>query len=156
MVDENAHGACVDAWMERATKGLPPERLVHAFEQAFGALWQRAHQTLGPVTLTAIVDRVLSTSAERFPFLAGLEITATGVDCRALRERAGSLHDHQLADGIRFVLVEYLTVLGNLTAEVLTPALHEKLSNLAPEDPGPDESHREPGSSASDGEDIAS
>jgi len=154
MDDEHRHGTCVDAWMERATKGLSPERLVHAFEQAFGALWKRALRTLGPVTLAAIVDRVLSTAAERFPLFAGLEIGATGVDCRELRERAGSQHD--LADGIRFVLVEYLTVLGSLTAEVLTPALHAELSNLAPEDTGPDEPHGDPGSAASDGEDAAS
>lgn len=154
MVDENDHGARVDAWMARAARGRAPDRLVHVFEQAFDVLWKRSLRTLGQVTLAAIVDRVIFTAAERFPFFADLEIGGAGVDCRELRERAGNLHD--LADGIRFVLVEYLTVLGNLTAEILTPALHEELSNLAPEDAGPDESPRKPGSSASDSEDPAS
>ena len=33
---------------------------------------------------------------------------------------------------MRFVLVEYLTVLGSLTADVMTPGLHSELSNATP------------------------
>ena len=33
---------------------------------------------------------------------------------------------------IRFVLVEFLTVLGNLTAQILTSALHAELSKGHP------------------------
>ena len=40
------------------------------------------------------------------------------------------MHDSELVEGIRFVLVEFLTVLGNLTAEILTPELHSELSNV--------------------------
>ena len=122
--------------MERAAKDLSPERLLQLFEQGFAALWQRAHQTLGDVTLTAIVERVLYTAAEQFPFLSSLEIEASGIRCQELRERAGTLHRDQLAVGIRFVLVEFLTVLGSLTAEILSPALHSELSKVAPEDRG--------------------
>jgi len=35
--------------------------------------------------------------------------------------------------------VEFLTVLGNLTAEILTPALHSELLKLAPGEGGPRE-----------------
>jgi len=50
--------------------------------------------------------------------------------------------------------VEFLTVLGNLTAEVLTPALHADLSRLTPEesDSGDQESHLEPQDPKSSGE----
>lgn len=123
--------------MERAAKDLPPERLIQVFELGFAALWRRAHQTLGDVTLVAIVDRVLFTAAERFPDFGLLKIEADRLQCEELRERARSLeHDH-LAAGIRFVLVEFLTVLGNLTAEILTPALHSELSNVAPMESDP-------------------
>jgi hypothetical protein len=126
--DENDHYARVDAWMDRATKEASPERLLAAFERAFGAMWQRARVTLGDVTLTAILDRVLYNAAERFPQLSSLEVDATGLRSDKVRERAGSLHADQLEEGIRFILVEFLTVLGNLTAEVLTPALHSELA----------------------------
>jgi hypothetical protein len=144
MVEENDHHACVNAWMERVANGLPPDRMLRAFERAFAALWWRANRTLGDVTLTAIADRVLYTAAERFSFLSSLKLQTSGIQSEELRERAGSLHPDQLAEGIRFILSEFLTVLGNLTAEILSPALHSELSKAAPQDP---ESNGEDGES---------
>jgi hypothetical protein len=139
MVDKNDHSACVDAWLARVGTGLPSERLLDVFEQGFGAVWRRAHLTLGDVTLTAIGDRVLYSAAEQFPIFSALELQATGLQCKALHERLGNLQHEQLAQGIRFVLVEFLTVLGNLTADILTPALHAELTKVAPEESGPGE-----------------
>jgi hypothetical protein len=96
-------------------------------------MWVRAHQTLGNVTLSAIVDRVLYVAAEKYPILAALELTESGIHCQGLHQRAGMLDRGELAEGVRFVMVEFLTVLGNLTAEILTPALHAALSKVAPE-----------------------
>jgi hypothetical protein len=117
--------------MERVTKGLPSDQLAQAFEQAFSALWRRAHQTLGDVTLAAIVDRVLYTGAERFPVLGELKVEGTGLRWAELRQKAHGVPRAELADAIRFVLVEFLTVLGNLTADILTPALHAELRKVA-------------------------
>ena len=97
-------------------------------------MWRRALVTLGDVTLKAILDRVLYTAAERFPLLSPLEVDATGLRSDKFRQGAGSLHRDQLGEGIRFILVEFLTVLGNLTAEVLTPALHAELAKVAAKD----------------------
>jgi hypothetical protein len=130
MVDENDHSACVNAWMERAAKGLPAERLIQVFEQGFAAIWRRAHRTLGDVTLTAIADRVLVSVAEQFPTFSGLKVEATGLQCKELHERTGALRRDHLAEGIRFVLVEFLTVLGNLTADILTRARHAELAKV--------------------------
>lgn len=127
MVDENGHGACVDAWIERAASGLSPERLIEAFEGAFASVWRRAHQTLGDVTLAAIADRVLYNAAEQFPVLTALEIEATGIRCR---EDVASRPVDQLTETVRFVFVEFLTVLGNLTGQILTPALHAELARV--------------------------
>jgi hypothetical protein len=132
MAADASHSACVDAWMERVAKDLPPERLIQAFEQAFGAVWRRAHQTLGDVTLTAIADRVLHNAAEQFALLSTLAVEVAGLRCQQLRERAAGLHREELAAGLRYVLVEFLAVLGNLTADILTPALHAELSRVSP------------------------
>lgn len=126
-VDAHEHSDCVTSWMEQATNGLPPERLPQAFEQGFAALWGRANRTLADVTLMAIIARVLSVAAELYPFVSALKVDAKGLRCQELQLRAESLEYDQLAQGIRFVLVEFLTVLGNLTAEILTPALHSEL-----------------------------
>ena len=88
-------------------------------------LWQRSQLTLGDVTLTAIVDRVLHLAGEQFPALGSVALSEAGL---SWREPPAGADPARLAEGIRFVLVEFLTVLGNLTAEILTPALHAELS----------------------------
>jgi hypothetical protein len=131
VLDDGRHAACVDAWLERSGKGLSPENLLRLFEAALGALWIRTKTTLGEVTLTAIAERVLHNASERFPLLWSLKVEGTGgIQCRELRERIGSVHASELQEAIRFVLVELLTVLGNLTAEILTPELHLEIYNV--------------------------
>jgi hypothetical protein len=127
---EVTHSACVDSWMARAAKSLPPDLLLELFERALGALWQRSHLALGSVTLTAIVDRVLHNAAEQFPLLSAVQVAATGVRCDELREQISALKDGELTRGTRFVLIEFLTILGNLTSNILTPALHSALSKV--------------------------
>ena len=152
MVDAHEHGACVNAWMERAAKGLPPEALLEVFEQGFAALWGRANRTLGDVTLMAIVDRVLYVATEQYPFLSALQVEATGLRCEEIRERVKSLPRAELEKGARFVLVEFLTVLGNLTAEILTSALHSELLKVTPEQGRPHENESQESPPDSEGE----
>lgn len=130
------HAREVDAWLARAARGLPPDRLLSLFERALHALWHRACLTLGDVTLMAIVDRVLHDARERSPVLSPLKVDPAGISCRELHETLGTLSRSELEQGMRFVLVEFLTVLGNLTAEILSPALHGELSRVEPEDEG--------------------
>jgi hypothetical protein len=129
----NQHAASVDAWLKRSAKDLPPEALLRLFESAFRALWARTKSTLGEVTLTAITERVLYDASEKFPLFSTLEVEPSdGIDCRKLRARIGSVQRAELMDATRFVLVEFLSVLGNLTAEILTLELHAELSKVAP------------------------
>lgn len=125
---EPDHAACVDAWMERSNQDRSPERRLQLFEAALGALWACIKTTLGDVTLTAIVQRVLYNAGKRYPAFSSLKVVPEGgIQCRELRERARVLDDPELKEGIRFLLVELLTVVGNLTAEILTPELHAEL-----------------------------
>jgi hypothetical protein len=134
MVDDNDHSASVDAWMHEAAQGLSSSQWLRLFERAFRALWQRAHRTLGDVTLMAIVDRVLYDAAERFPPLVHLRVDVDGLNSDDLRANLDYFDGEQLREALRFVLVDYLTVLGNLTADVLSPALHAALSKVVPDE----------------------
>lgn len=125
------HAACVRAWLNGNT-GLESAQLAALFEQALEHLWRRALQTLGEITLTAIVDRVLYTASERYPVLSALKVEGAQIRFEAFRQQDWSLYSRQLPEAIRFTLVEFLTVLGNLTAEILTAALHAELSKVAP------------------------
>jgi hypothetical protein len=122
----NDHEGAVTAWFGRAAQDRSVDSLIQAFEDAFAALWRRSHVTLGEVTLMAIVDRVIHTASEQYPLLTSVEVVATGLGCQSLRSQDG-LRPDQVSAAIRFVLVEFLTVLGNLTAQILTPALHAEL-----------------------------
>jgi hypothetical protein len=132
VVDGGKHSACVDAWLEQAARGLAPEAFLRLFEMALGALWNRTATTLGEVTLTAIAERVLHNASETFSLLWSLKVEPTGgIQCQELRERIGSVQPAALVEAARFVLVELLTVLGHLTAEILTPELHAALSRVS-------------------------
>jgi hypothetical protein len=91
----------------------------------------RCHVTLGEVTLTAIVDRVIYTASDRYPLLSALKVEEAGVHFVQSPPQAGVADESHLAEAVRFVLVEFLTVLGNLTGEILTPALHAELAKVA-------------------------
>jgi hypothetical protein len=131
MVDEgDRHLTCVNTWLDRVGE-LPPTQLIDAFQEAFDALWARAHRSLGDVTLTAIVDRVLFTASEAFPALGATHVEPGRLLFRNFRSGAVRVSHAEIVDAIRFVLVELLTVLGNLTAEILTPALHSELANVS-------------------------
>lgn len=123
---ESEHQLTVNAWLEGVAARSTVE-LLRACEAAFAALWQRTQLTLGEVTLAAVVERVIHTAKERYPMLASIETTRSGVRCESLQTQTGLRHD-DVAEAIRFVLTEFLTVLGNLTAQILTPALHAELS----------------------------
>lgn len=132
MLDEGQHAACVETWLGRAAKDRSPENLLQLFEAALLALWGLTRTTLGEVTLTAIAERVLYNASEKYPLFSSLKVKPNdGIECRELREKISSASDSELREGIRFVLVEFLTVLGNLTAEILTPELHAELSKVA-------------------------
>ena len=130
MTDLKPHDERVAAWMEHHAKKLTSPQLLQLFDEALRSLWERSHRTLADVTLLAIVDRVLHTSAARFPHLAALKVDAGGFRCEELELRGARVPAEEVARSIHFFLVEYLTVLGNLTAGILTPALHSELSRF--------------------------
>lgn len=131
MLDRGHHAPVVDDWLRLRARDLGSAQLLELFEAALTALWARTLTTLGAVTLSAIADRVLYVAAEKFPALSCLEVEqSSGIECGALRERVESMKVAELKDGMRFVLVEFLTVLGNLTAEILTEDLHSELSRV--------------------------
>jgi hypothetical protein len=134
---DGGHQLAVDGWLARVAAGRSVESVIQAFEQTFAALWQRSVVTLGEVTLTAIVDRVLHTAMEEYPVLGSIDASASasGVGWQGLRAHA-DLRPEQVFPALRSVLVEFLTVLGNLTAEILTSALHDELSKCGTTEDG--------------------
>ena len=57
------HARHVDAWMERAAKGLPERSFPALFEKAWAALWRRSEGAIGELALVSISELVLSSGA---------------------------------------------------------------------------------------------
>lgn len=98
------------------------------FERALAAVWARAQRTLGEVTLGAIAERVLHTVSKRYLVLSALDADASGFRFDRLRGQEELI---DLDEAIELMLVQLLTVIGNLTADILTPGLHAALSGVA-------------------------
>ena len=127
MLDEqHLHATRVDAWLERSARGLPAALLPRLLELAFGALWAQTVTTLGEVTLTAIAERVVCRTMEKYPHIGQLDVDAGGLRSAGLDPTAPKLRE-----AIRFVILEFLTVMGTLTAGLLTPELHATLAHVS-------------------------
>ncbi len=142
------HNAAVEAWLETVAS-QPTAELLDLFERAVAAIGRRAQRALGEITLTAIADRVMHLACERHPVLSGVKIERGVMRLDALRGN-GPTHADIVA-AMHFVLVEWLRVLGSLTAEILTPALHAELATVtlsSADDPPPP--RKDPSSEGSD------
>lgn len=126
MLDRAAHEASVDRWLEAAPIENGP--LACRFEAVLTGVWRAAHPTLGGITLTAIFDRVLHEAREKYPALAGVRLEPPQV---RFEVEAGA---EDLREGVRFTLLALLTLIGRLTAEILSPALHGALSRMIEQD----------------------
>jgi len=89
---------------------------------------RRAQRTLSEVTVSAVVDRIFYTARARHPQLEFIEVDGASIRCQALRERASALPADPLVNAFRFVLIEFFAVVGSLTADTLTPALHAEIA----------------------------
>jgi hypothetical protein len=125
--DEHDHAACVEVWWSRVSGDASAAAALRVLERGFGAVWARASITLGDVTMMAIGDRVLSDAATTYPLVAALRLEATGISCEDLERDADAIERAELDAASCSILVELLTVLGRLTGDVLTPALHAQL-----------------------------
>lgn len=96
-----------------------------------GALWKRASPTIGPITLGAIANRVLHTVAGASATLGAIKVGDTGLDISAAVEWTRIHGDEpELDRTVRAVLIELLTVLGNVTGHILVAPLHEVFETL--------------------------
>jgi hypothetical protein len=129
MTDPYDDAACVGQWRRRLGDDLDQAELIRAFERAYRVVWNRAQLTLGDVTLVAIGDRVLHDAVEEHPLLRSVRLDVAGISCAELERAAAALDMAELEGAVRTVLVTLLSVLGRLTAGVLTPPLHAALSD---------------------------
>ena len=132
-MSENEHATVVTAWFARLPPSLSSAEELALLERAVAAVWGRACQTLGETTIAAITDRVLSVTAARFPLLSGLAIDGCGIGWDSLSAHGSDLSRVEIRSAVEVVLVEFIQVVSNLTADILAPALHAELAGIQAE-----------------------
>lgn len=130
MAERNIHSDAVGAWRAGRTGALSHQELAGLYERALGALWRRAHLSLGEITLRAIMERVLHQGVEVFPHLAALKIGTSGIHFEEMRQAAPALDLGLLDESLAYLVAELLRVFGTLTGEILTPVLHAELHKV--------------------------
>ena len=118
------HSDLIEDWEKKNTEGLSADQHVRLLEKAIRAIEQRAGITLSVVTLTLILDRVLHESQEKYSLLSEASIQSNSLNFEKLHH----LHKpEELFVPLRYLLAELLTVLGRITADILTTPLHKEL-----------------------------
>lgn len=126
MSNGRSHAEVVDAWLKES-EGLPPEKRLERFAEAWDALWGRAELTLGDITARSASQRVLANAAEEFPSLSPLRVEDWAATFEGLREGSKP----RLREALGFLLTEALALLSHLSGGILTPALHALLRGAA-------------------------
>lgn len=122
----DVHSVLVSTWEQRSASGLTLIERVRLFEKGILLVEQRASQTLSRITLLVILDRVLQKSTEQFPILSSINIEPNSLSFD-LDPKFETQKLNHLIEALRFLLIELLTILGRITADILTTPLHSEL-----------------------------
>lgn len=131
--DEQTHKELISLWEEQNTKGLGAGQLIQLYVSAFQAIERRCLATLSSVTLKVVIDRVLHQGTEIYPILSLITLESSGLSFRALIQKNENYKIEELKEALSYFLVEFLTVIGNITSGVLTASLHKELMGVTRE-----------------------
>jgi hypothetical protein len=130
------HAKTVADWESRHGSGLTQKQKILLFEKALRAIEERTCQTLSRVTLAAVIDRLLHMGQDRFPILADAQLESFTFNFQAINESEAHGSEEHLA-ALRYLLIELLSVLSRITANILVAPLHQALAQVtwdAPEE----------------------
>ncbi|MEO5968735.1 MAG: hypothetical protein ABIQ95_02310 [Bdellovibrionia bacterium] len=124
----------MDAWFNKNVEGLSTEETVNLLGQTLAVLWESARKTLSEVTLMAVMDRVILINSESFSFLSLVKVELGGVRVKELERTASLLRKNAVVGAAKDVLTDFLTIIGNITGEVISRTLITKLSRVISKD----------------------
>ena len=124
------HAKKVDEWISKSVVGLEQVDQARVLASAILEIENRVLLTLSSITWKAILERALSQSSEQHPLLLGIKVEAHGLSIAGLLPSLQSEHTNQVIESFRFFIIEILTIVGNLTAEVLSEPLYRVLFKL--------------------------
>lgn len=100
-----------------------PAGALEPFEESLGAIWARARACLGGATLKALFDRVLLEAQERWPHLAFVETSCSGLRFHRDHSELAQASAAALEESFQYVVPELVQVLGSVSGQVLSRPL---------------------------------
>lgn len=135
-VEQNIiYAKLVQDWEDKNASGLTLAQRVILLEKAVHVIEQRTLMTLSSFTLEVILDRVLHQSNEKFPVLSDVKLNNKRLSFHELLHMEKNHKPEELVEALRFFLIELITVLGRITADILTAPLHKELLKVTWSDP---------------------
>lgn len=130
-----SHQPADDEAVQRAAEKLVESRLRLArqdeamaiYEDLLRTIWDRIVPTLGRVTVCAILDRSISTTAEHYPFLQHLVVTRDGLSFQRLREHLGDQEQLAIRDAMKDLVANLINLLAVLTGDILVRHLLQEV-----------------------------
>lgn len=130
---ETTHQELVSFWEEKNIKNLSTDQAIQVYGSALQAIEQRCLATLSSVTMQVVLDRIIYQGLEQFPFFKELTLEPAGLNFNNLIQKKDLYDLKDINTAFRYLLIELLTVIGKITSEVLTVALHKELMEVTSE-----------------------
>lgn len=103
------------------------EEVLEIYEDLLKTIWDRIMPTLGRVTVSAIMERALVLTAEKYPLIHHLEVRAEGVSFDVLRQRLGEEEKLALRDALKELVANLIDILAMLTGDILVRQLLKEI-----------------------------
>ncbi|MBY0415719.1 MAG: hypothetical protein K2Q18_16210 [Bdellovibrionales bacterium] len=129
----STHQDVVILWEEKNIKNLENDLAIQVFGNAIHCIERRCLITLSSVTLQVVLDRIIHQGIEKFPILVEITLEKEGINFTKIIQKKDHYKIGEIQDAFRYLLIEILTVIGNLTSDVLTTPLHKELMEVTSE-----------------------
>jgi hypothetical protein len=121
--DESAIQAAAEKIVEHRLLQVRQDEVIATYEDLLRTIWNRLVPTLGRVTVTAILERSASITAERFPFINALQVSREGISFRLLREQLESQDQNAIRDAMKDLVANLIDLLAVLTGDIIVRQL---------------------------------
>lgn len=129
----SAHQNIVSIWEEKNIKNLSTDQAIHVFGNALQKIEHRCLVTLSSVTVHVVLDRIIHGGIEKYPILKDVTIEVDGLNFKNIFQKKDHYEIKEINNAFRYLLIEFLTVIGSITSEVLTAPLHKELMEVTSE-----------------------
>jgi hypothetical protein len=117
----------VQEQVDRAKSIARKEEVLEIYQDLLQTIWNRIMPTLGRLTVTAIVERALVLTAEKYPLVKHLEATAEGISFEILRQNLGKEEKLILREALKEVITNLIDILAMLTGDILVRQLLKEI-----------------------------